>query len=294
MSGLRRTFVAALVAFVFASSAHALGPRDIDALPASAPTATIPYGGGPRQFGELRLPEGPGPFPLAIVVHGGCWTAGFATLRNTAPLASALVKRGIATWNVEYRQVGEEGAGWPGTFRDWSAAADYVRVLARTYPIDLGRVVVTGHSAGAHAALWIAARSRLPADSALHVTDPLKLRGAVAIDGPGDPAGFVGLDATICRKPVIVPLMGATPAEQPARYRQASPQDLLPLGVPQVLVSASVLLPDAARAYARIATDRGDTVETIELKTGHFEPIAPGEDAEHLVEDAVVRLATSP
>lgn len=283
-----------LLGIVLASTAFALGPRDIDALPASPPTATFPYGPGPFEFGELRMPEGPGPFPLAIIIHGGCWTKGFATLRNTAPIATALVRRGIATWNVEYRQAGDEGAGWPGTFRDWSAAADYVRVLAKTYPIDLDRVVVTGHSAGAHAALWVAARPRLPTDSVLRTADPLKVRGAIAIDGPGDPAGFVGLDARICGKPVMAAFMDATPEADPDRYRQASPQDMLPLGMPQVMIAARVLLPDAAREYARQAEAKGDRVEVIELETGHFEPIAPGEEAWRRVEAAIVRLATSP
>ena len=292
MSRLRNGLAILLVAI--ASSAHALGPRDIDALPASEPTATLPYGAGPLQFGELRLPDGPGPFPLAIVIHGGCWTAGFATLRNTAPLASALVKRGIATWNVEYRQVGEAGGGWPGTFDDWSAATDYVRVLAKTYPIDLARVVVTGHSAGGHAALWVAARPRLASDSALRAPDPLRMRGAVAIDGPGDLADLIEHVPRLCGKESVIGLLGGTPTEQPVRYRDASPQTELPLGVPQVLVSARFLLPDAAQRYARIAKDKGDAVETIDLTTGHFEPIAPGEDAERQVEDAIVRLATWP
>ncbi|HKA47074.1 MAG TPA: hypothetical protein VKD68_02855 [Methyloceanibacter sp.] len=67
------------------------------------------YGSNALQFGELRLPKGNGLFPVAVVIHGGCWTKGFATLRNTAPLASALAAKGIATWNIEYRQVGDNG-----------------------------------------------------------------------------------------------------------------------------------------------------------------------------------------
>jgi hypothetical protein len=70
--------------------AERLGPRDIDALPASPPTATLKYGTEPSQHGELRLSKGSGPFPIAVVIHGGCWTKGYATLRNTAPIASAL------------------------------------------------------------------------------------------------------------------------------------------------------------------------------------------------------------
>ena len=260
-------------------------------LPASEPTVTAAYGAGPLQVGELRLPAGKGRFAVVMVVHGGCWTKGFATRRHTAALASALTRRGLATWNIEYRQVGDPGGGWPGTFSDWGAATDHLRVLARAHPLDLSRIVVTGHSAGAHAALFIASRPRLAATSAIRGRSPVPVRAAVAIDGPGDLGRFVGLDAEICGKPVIVPLMGGTPASVPDRYAQGSPAALLPLGVPQILVSASgVLSPDAAEAYRAAATAAGDKVEVRMLaNTGHFEPIAPGTPQWREVEALIVK-----
>ncbi len=286
---MARAFMLAVGLFALATvEARNLRPRDIDALPSSAPTATSAYGPAPQQTGELRLPEGKGPFPVAVVIHGGCWTAGFATLRNTAAIATALTKRGIATWNIEYRQVGEPGGGWPGSFRDWAAGVDHLRVLGATYPLDLSRVVVAGHSAGAHAALWVAARHRLPADSEVRGANPLPVRAAIAIDGPGDIADFIGFDADVCGKPVIVPLMGATPDAEPERYRQANPRSLLPLGAPQALVTARVLLPAAARAYRLAGGPKGDSVDLIYLDTGHFEPIAPGDPAWTQVEAAIV------
>jgi len=146
--------------------AQRLGPRDVDTLPSRAPQLREAYGADSLQFGELRLPRmGLGPFPVAVVIHGGCWTKGFATLRNTAAVASALADEGIATWNVEYRQMGDPGAGWPNSFLDVGAAVDHLRALAKAWPLDLTRVVVLGHSAGAHLALWAAARPRLPRSS---------------------------------------------------------------------------------------------------------------------------------
>jgi acetyl esterase/lipase len=271
--------------------AQQLGPRDIDALPASEPTVVQHYGPDALQFGELRLPAGRGPFPVAVVIHGGCWTKGLATCRNTAPIASDLTKSGIATWNIEYREVGDAGGGWPGTFLDWGAAVDYLRTLAKTYPLDLSKVVVLGHSAGGHAALWIAARHRLSADSPVRGADPLPIEAAVSIDGPGDLAGFVGFDAQICGESVVVPLMGGTPAEKPELYRQASPQALLPLGVPQFLVSAVVLTSDKAQKYQELAQAKGDRVEVLTLDTGHFELIAPGNKAWEAVKRLILDKA---
>jgi acetyl esterase/lipase len=257
-----------------------MGPRDVDALPATAPTLTAAYGPGPLQYGELRLPPGKGPFPVVMVIHGGCWTRGFATARNTAPLASALTKRGFATWNIEYRQVGEAGAGWPGTFQDWGAGADELRVLARSQPLDLAHVAVIGHSAGGHAALWVASRPKLPASSPIRGVDPLPVAEAVAIDGPGDLKSFIGLDAEICGKPVVVPFMGGTPAQAPDRYAQGSPVQSLPLHTPQHLIASRVLRAADAYDYKKKAIAAGDRVEVLAVKDGgHFDIIAPGSHA---------------
>jgi len=277
--------------------AQQLGPRDVDALPSTDPTLVEKYGPDPLEFGELRLPQGKGPFPVAVVIHGGCWTKGFATLRNTAAMASDLTKNGIATWNIEYRQVGDSGGGWPGTFLDWGNAVDYLRTLGKSHPLDLTRVAVLGHSSGGHAALWIAARHRLPADSAIRGAHPLPIHAAVDIDGPADLTGFVGFDAQICGQPVVAPLMGGTPEEQPERYRQASPQSLLPLGVPQFLISATVLTAAKAQEYQTLARAQGDHVEVLILDTGHFELIAPGqkpwEAVKHLILDGAFKTEIS-
>ncbi|KFN46139.1 alpha/beta hydrolase [Arenimonas metalli] len=272
------------------TAAQGISPEDVDRLPTRVPHAVHRYGPAPQQYGQLRLPEGAGPFPVAVVVHGGCWTKGFATLANTAPLASALAERGIATWNIEYRQLGEPGAGWPGTFQDWGVATDALRDLAKKHPIDLSRVVTVGHSAGAHAALWLATRPGQPDGTPLGAADPLRVQGAVAVDGPGDLAAFVGRDAMVCGQPPVIPnLFGGTPAEVPDRYAAGSPGQRLPIGVPQVLVASVVLLPEDARAYAAKAA--GDDVTVVVLQdVGHFDMIAPGQPSAEKVIEAVQSL----
>jgi acetyl esterase/lipase len=272
-----------------AAAPREMRPADVDALPATTPALVDHYGPAPRQIGELRLPAGKGPFPVAVVIHGGCWTSGFATLRGTAAIASALAARGIATWNVEYRQVGDPGGGWPGSFQDWAAATDHLRALATRYPLDLKRAIVVGHSAGAHAALWVASRARLPRASVIRGSDPLPVRAAVAIDGPGDLAPFVGMDAAVCGKPVIVPLMGGTPAAVPDRYRDGAPARQLPLGLPQTLVASTVLTPDLAEDYRRAAVAKGDRVTVVTTPgSDHFNIIAPGQPQWRDVEAAIV------
>ena len=287
---MRTMMMAAALLAATGATAREMSPQDVDALPASKPTALVAYGPDKLQVGELRLPVGKGPFPVAVVIHGGCWTMGFATLRNTAPLASALAAKGIATWNIEYRQVGDAGGGWPGSFQDWGAATDHLRALAKRHPLDLTKVVVLGHSAGAHAALFVAARGKLPPASPVRGQAPLPVHAAVAIDGPGDLAPFVGPDAAVCGKPVIAPLMGGTPAEVPDRYAQGSPAASLPLGVAQVLLPSAVLSAEAAEAYRAAAAAKGDRVTVVAPAAGadHFNIIAPGEPQFAVTEKAIL------
>ena len=258
--------------------AQRLRPADVDKLPSSPPTLTESYGSDANQVGDLRLPSGPGPHPVVIVIHGGCWTKGYATRQNTAALASALTARGFATWNIDYRQIGDAGAGWPGTFRDWAAGADHLRLLARRFPIDLGRVAVTGHSAGAHAALWVAARHKLPKASDVWTTDPIKIGAVVGIDGPPDPANGREDFEKRCGAPGITNVFGGLPAAQPARYADGTPEKLLPLGIKSGVISASIFLtPDAASRWVTAAGKGGDAASVLVLgSTGHFEVIAPG------------------
>jgi acetyl esterase/lipase len=238
---------------------------------ASRPVATIAYGPSELQVGDLRLPKGKGPFPVAVVIHGGCFMASVDKRGGIAAFADALTARGFATWNIEYRRVGDPGGGWPGTFEDVAAAVDQVATLAPKYNLDLTRVTFVGHSAGAYFALWAASRPRLSGRFANPKVAPARV---VAIDGPGTLASFVGTDAQVCGRPVIVPLMGGTPAEKPQDYLIASPQDHVPLGIPQLLVQSD--LADLMQPYIAAARASGDDVLTLAPpNANHFDVVTP-------------------
>ena len=280
-----------------ATIAQRLSPRDVDKLPSRPADHRIAYGMDSLQFGDLRLPNGPPPHPLVIVIHGGCWVSRFATLQNTAAISDALRDAGVATWNVEYRRLDHPGGGWPGTMADVAAAADYVRTLAKRFPLDTTRVVAIGHSAGGHLALWLGARGRLTSGSPLYTAQPLKLSAAVALGGPGDLADFTTYAANICGSPVIEQLLGGTPMTVPDRYAQASPRALLPLGVRQLLIVGAEdrVMPEAARnAYVEAATMAGDSAAAIVVPGAHFEVIAPTSSAWPTVRDAILRLLSAP
>lgn len=258
---------------------------------AAPPVATIAYGRDPLQVADLRLPKGDGPFPLAIVVHGGCWTASVDGRGGIAGLADALTRRGFATWNIEYRRIGDPGAGWPGTFQDVAAAVDKAVVVAPKYKLDLKRVTIVGHSAGAHLALWAASRPRLPAPWSNTKLRPVSV---VAIDGPAALAPFIGIDKQACDgRSVIVPLMGGTPAERPAEYKLATPADHLPLGMRQLWVGADFA--QLGRPYVAAARASGDPVDVLEPpNANHFDIVTPGLPNGEAVLDFIATKALVP
>jgi acetyl esterase/lipase len=279
-----------------------LGPQQVDELPSSPPDHRVAYGPDPSQYGELRLPKGSGNYPVAVVIHGGCWKAHhgkmIADLRNTAALASALTANGIATWNIEYRRIDNPGGGWTGTFEDIARAVDFLRTLALTHALDLRRALVVGHSAGGHLGTWAAARHRLPPRSALHGEQPLPITGVINLAGPADLESFWPLQSGSCGDQVITRLVGGSPSEVPERYAQASPARLMPIGVKQILITGaedSVVPPALGADYEKAARAEGDDVHfTAVPKAGHFEVIAPGSTAWPHVERALWSLLNPP
>jgi acetyl esterase/lipase len=262
--------------------------REILFRPAPPADTRVSYGANEFQFGELRLPKGAGPHPVAIVIHGGCWMSQYG-LSYMGHLSAALVEAGVATWSVEYRRIGNRGGGWPGTFDDVSRAADHLRTLAKAYPLDLNRVIATGHSAGGHLALWLATRKNLPQDSPVYSSDPLPLRGVVSLAGITD----LRRTGTACDANVAQ-LMGGSAKDKAADYNQASPIELLPLGIQYAIVqgSSDTIIPLAmAKDYADAAKKKGDDAKLVVIeKAGHFEVVDPKSFAWAAVKDEVMAL----
>jgi len=258
-------------------------------LPNPKPLARIAYGEGPLQFGDLRLPEGPGPHPVLVVIHGGCWRSEY-DIDHIGAFSDAIARSGTATWTIEYRRVGDEGGGWPGTFHDVGAAVDHLRVVSQDHSLDLDKVVALGHSAGGHLALWLGGRHKIE-DENLRGADPLPLAGIVSLAGVDDLKR--ALVEGVCDDQAAR-LVGGTPDEVPERYPVASPIELLPLGVPQHLINGALdpIVPVAfGRSFQQAGQTAGDEIElTVIEDIGHFELIAPTTEAWRAVRDAVAEM----
>lgn len=218
------------------------------------------YGGHPSQFGELTVPGRgrPAPWPVAILVHGGFWRLP-RTLDMMVLLAHDLVARGYATWNLEYRRVGD-GGGWPSTYQDVADGIDYLADPSVTRSLDLSRAVIIGHSAGGHLALWAAGCPRLSGRST-GVTPRIQPIAAVSLAGIPDLAEAATLKLG---DGAVVELMQGRPDAHPDRYMAASLQP----SVPQVLIHGSddtVVPIDLVRSYVN-GTHMGRTeIELVEI-----------------------------
>ena len=234
---------------------------------------TLAYGDQPDQVADLRVPAGDGPFPVAVMLHGGFWRNVW-TRDLMDGISVDLAQRGWATWNVEYRRLGT-GGGWPETLEDVAGAIDALAPLAADFRLDLDAVTTIGHSAGGHLALWAAARSSLSLE-APGALPQVRIRTAVGLAPMADlAAGFragLGSDA-------VAEFLGDSPDAAPQRYATSSPAELLPCGVRQLIVHGDIddRIPVAlSRDYAGRAADAGDAVVYHELEDAdHFVLIDP-------------------
>jgi len=243
--------------------------------------ARLAYGADPNQFFDLRVPSDRGkPHPLVINIHGGYWRATY-DLNHAGHLCAALTVRGLATANLEYRRVGNEGGGWPGTFADIRLAYQYLAQNAKKNGVDRQKIVVMGHSAGGQLALCLAAH------------EP-SLQAVVSL------AGVIDLERAYqlhLSNDAVVEFLHGTPMEVPDHYREANPMSLS-ITTTQYVVhgTADDVVPLAfSRDYVDVknkdtAKDKED-VHFLEIPAAdHLDVIDPLSKAWKQIEQTVLEL----
>lgn len=245
------------------------------------------YGQHIFQFGDLRIPTGDGPHPIAIVIHGGCWTTRYG-LHLMDGMAARLTENGYATWNIEFRRVGQNSSAFPDVFDDVRRAALFVESLAEDHALDLGRIVLTGHSSGGHLALWLAGRLQgewLRADS--------RVLGVVALAPLVDFEALARSDGAACSSS-LPPLLGGTYEEVPDRYASESTINMKFAAARQILISGEldeIVPPKHVALQEKAQNEVGARVTHITSPTsGHFEMITPGTATWAMVENQFRQL----
>lgn len=231
------------------------------------------YGSSPGQEADLHLPDVARP-PVVCLLHGGFWRMPYDREQFT-PVATDLARCGFAVWNMEYRRLGGAGSGWPGTMDDVVTGIEYLAQVAdRGIELDLGRVATVGHSAGGHLALYAAGRG------------PGRVR-IVAAAGLAPIADLAQAHRHGLGGDAVGQLMGGPPSLHPGRYQAASPAEMLPLNVTQLILhgAADEVVPvQLSHRYAQAARASGDEVEMVELPgTGHMEFLDPASEAHVLL-----------
>ena len=221
------------------------------------PPLTLSYGPHPDQVADLRLPDAPGPHPVAVLVHGGGWADPYTRdLMDGA--AVDLAARGTATWNIEYRRIPPVG-GWRDSIADVSAGVGALPSLSGDHGLDLGRVTVIGHSAGAQLGFFAAKTA------AVRPVAFVSLAGMLDLENGG--AGFYGL---------ISAFLGDGGH---ARLPEVDPIRALPAGVPTVAVHGLMdrsVAPDQSRRFVEAARAAGDRSRLVELADAdHMDVISP-------------------
>lgn len=145
----------------------------------------------PAQKLDLFLPEGPGPFPLLLNIHGGAFMLGDKAMLD-APVARAFLAAGFAVATVNYRLSGE--ARFPAAVRDVKAAVRHLRARSADYRLD-GRIVAFGQSAGGNLASLLGTSGGEPLFEDASLGNPSSSSRVQAVIDWFGPTDFAQMDA---------------------------------------------------------------------------------------------------
>lgn len=242
------------------------------------PTERIYYGDDPLQFGDLWLPDNQKPHTTVILYHGGCWLDIYPGVEIMHHMAEALRRNGFAVWNIEYRRLGHDGGGYPGTFQDAANGADHLREIAGKFDLNLNRVIASGHSAGGHLATWLATKKNLPDSSPLYSENLINIHATISLAGINDLERYASYGSSSCGNQTVERLVDLEQRGEDV-YLDTSPVNLLPLGIPHVEITAAFdapVPPFFGNHFVNAAKEAGDDARLVLLsEAGHFEMIAP-------------------
>ena len=112
---------------------------------------------GQRLLMDAHIPDGAGPFPTAILVHGGGWVAGDKQQYITY-IFQPLTDAGFAWFSINYRLAPQYK--FPNDAEDVERAIRFIKTNAAKYKVDPQRIALIGESAGGHLVSYVGARNQ--------------------------------------------------------------------------------------------------------------------------------------
>jgi PelA/Pel-15E family pectate lyase len=213
----------------------------------------------PQRHLDLYLPAGPGPHPVALIVHGGGWDSGSREMER--PFARQLAARGFATAPVSYR-LGKAGR-FPAALHDLKAAVRWLRVHATEHNLDPTRIAVIGMSAGGQLAALLGATNGLAEFEGAEGerSGSSAVQAVVDIDGLADFTAPELVAQQEAGPSAPVRLLGGKFSEQTENWRAASALTHAgPHSAPTFFINSTVtnpILPGREAMHDRLARGRG-------------------------------------
>ncbi len=215
----------------------------------------LAYGSEPRQTLDLYIPDGlTAPAPVLLFFYGGSWQSGSKAIYRA--FGEAFAAHGIVTAIADYRLYPQ--VKYPAFIADGALAFRFLRQQVGAHGGDPGRIVISGHSAGAYIAAMLAVN---PDYLGAVQEAPAAIRGVIGLAGP--------YDVLPLYDPVLIDIFGGdrVMATQPIKHvKPGAPPMLLAHGTKDSTVGAG-----NSRRFAKRLTEAGNAVELIEYKgIGHL------------------------
>jgi acetyl esterase/lipase len=246
----------------------------------------LKYGEDSSQKGNLYIPNGNIKGTICLL-HGGFWKMPY-DLHQFDQICETLLIEGFIVWNIEYRRTGVPERKWLDPFEDAVKSINYLTELKKTYhPIDVNNVIIMGHSAGGHLAMWLGNKNENITKEKLIIEPKCILGLAPILDLVESYNNKAGENAA-------QQLLQCTPSENITRYMNASPKELLPLKKRTIILHGDKdeYLPiETTRKYSIISNSYNNNLTLFEIKEGtHMDFIDPNSKATQKVLDLLKKL----
>ncbi len=209
---------------------------------------------------DAHVPEGKGPFPAVILVHGGGWVAGHKTVNFVTDLFPVLDQTGMAWFTIDYRLAPKHP--YPAALEDVEAAVLWVKKNAKRFHVDPKRIALMGESAGGHLVNLAGARNRVG------------VAGVVCFYGPIDMLVFAKKFEGEAPKGPMKDFFGVQAWDEAAKKRltESSPHTWINKKTPPFLIihgtkDASVPY-EQAQLHVSLFRQRGIPVESYTVQDG--------------------------